>query len=113
MTDLYRQLTTKLDTLVADSPKRWVVALSGGVDSCVLLDLLARDQTQFGGHCVAVHVHHGLSKNADAWANQCQSLCQHLNVEFKLEKVDLGDIQGELVRKDEYGEAVGGGEACS
>ncbi len=97
MTDLYRQLITKLDTLVADTPKRWVVALSGGVDSCVLLDLLARYQTQFGGHCIAVHVHHGLSPNADTWASRCQSVCQQLNVEFKLEKVDLGDIQGESV----------------
>ena len=46
--------------------KRIVVALSGGVDSVVLLHSLKESA---GKGLRAVHVHHGLSPNADAWAD--------------------------------------------
>jgi tRNA(Ile)-lysidine synthase len=48
------------------------VGLSGGLDSIVLLDLLARTA---GHRITAVHVHHGLSPNADAWAALCAEAC--------------------------------------
>lgn len=51
------------------------VALSGGVDSVVLLDLLASLQSRFGYELSAAHVNHGLSPNADAWQSFCRRLC--------------------------------------
>jgi tRNA(Ile)-lysidine synthase len=61
--------------------KRAAVALSGGVDSVVLLHLLK-------DHGVgAVHVHHGLSPNADAWAEFCRQLCRQWGVPLTVKRV--------------------------
>ncbi|HMC45144.1 MAG TPA: ATP-binding protein, partial [Caballeronia sp.] len=42
------------------------VALSGGLDSTALLDAAVRCAGQT--RVIALHIHHGLSPNADAWA---------------------------------------------
>jgi tRNA(Ile)-lysidine synthase len=61
-----------------------IVALSGGRDSVALLDALLAVAT-FRGHALtAVHVHHGLSANADAWARFCEELCAARGVTFAL-----------------------------
>lgn len=55
--------------------RRLAVGLSGGIDSVVLLHALARR----GWHRLsALHVHHGLSPNADRWAAFCEELCTGL-----------------------------------
>src|SRR5688500_10794488 len=65
------------------SARRIAVALSGGVDSVVLLHLLkSRDPG-----VSALHVHHGLSPNADAWAAFCRRLCRQLQVPLTIRKV--------------------------
>ena len=58
------------------------VALSGGVDSVVLLHRL-KDRPGVR----AVHVHHGLSPNADAWAAFCRRLCKAWGVPLAVRKV--------------------------
>ncbi|KTC20998.1 tRNA(Ile)-lysidine synthetase [Pseudomonas putida] len=55
----------------------WCVALSGGLDSTVLLHLLAQ---QPAAPLRALHVHHGLQAAADAWPAHCQRLCDSLGV---------------------------------
>jgi len=67
------------------SARRIVVALSGGVDSVVLLHLLRKTNPRIG----ALHVHHGLSPNADAWAQFCRRLCRRLEVPLKVSKVKV------------------------
>ena len=52
------------------------VAFSGGVDSTVLLHIAC----QTGLPVTAVHVHHGLSVHADAWAARCEAFCDRLGV---------------------------------
>jgi tRNA(Ile)-lysidine synthase len=65
----------------------FVVALSGGRDSIVLLDaLLAAQDARLRG---AVHVHHGISPNADAWAAFCERTCRERDVAFALRRVDV------------------------
>jgi tRNA(Ile)-lysidine synthase len=59
--------------------------LSGGVDSVVLLHMLRRR----GIPVTAIHVHHGLSPNADAWAAFCRRLCRRLGVPLVVEKVKV------------------------
>lgn len=54
---------------------RLVLGLSGGLDSSVLLHVLAVLRARHPFALAAVHVHHGLSPNADAWASFCQRLC--------------------------------------
>lgn len=63
------------------------VGLSGGLDSVVLLHILWRLQQQKQFRLSAVHVHHGLNPQADAWAEFCASLCACLNIGFRLEQV--------------------------
>ncbi|WP_211163146.1 tRNA lysidine(34) synthetase TilS, partial [Aromatoleum diolicum] len=62
--------------------QRVCVALSGGLDSTVLLHVLAGLRQAKGFALVAAHVHHGLSPNADAWLAFCASLCNRLGVAF-------------------------------
>ena len=76
-------------TLASSLPQKVVLALSGGVDSRVLLDLLRQYQRDTGIDCLAVHVHHGLSQNADSWAQQCKTWCQDAQIDLVVERVEL------------------------
>ncbi|MDI1307965.1 MAG: tRNA lysidine(34) synthetase TilS [Methylotenera sp.] len=69
--------------------QRLLLALSGGLDSTVLLHLLvaAKQSNSFELH--AMHVHHGLSQNADAWADFCTQQCELLNVPIEVVYVQL------------------------
>ena len=67
--------------------KRLVVGLSGGVDSVVLLHLLLDLAPRYGYTLSAVHVHHGLSSNADTWARFCRKLCRTWGVPLAVRKV--------------------------
>ena len=55
------------------------VGFSGGLDSTVLLHNLAR-QPLLAGKLSAVHIHHGLSANADAWQAHCETCCSSLSI---------------------------------
>ena len=59
---------------------RLCCALSGGVDSVVLLDTLDHLRTRFGYVLEAAHVHHGLSPAADEWRDFCVRLCQQRGI---------------------------------
>lgn len=60
---------------------RWYVALSGGLDSSVLLHQLVRlSRQQAIPNLHAVHVHHGLQLAADAWPDHCQRFCDRFGV---------------------------------
>ena len=59
------------------------LGLSGGRDSMALLDLLARLASTRGTgirRVIAIHVHHGLSRNADAWLAHCEAECARMGV---------------------------------
>ena len=58
------------------------VALSGGVDSVVLLHQLRQEK-----RIAAIHVHHGLSPNADRWAAFCRAFCKRLGVPLSVRRV--------------------------
>ncbi|MGF1822957.1 tRNA lysidine(34) synthetase TilS [Vibrio splendidus] len=98
MTHLIETFTSVLNQS-ALKPSRLIVAFSGGVDSRVLLELAAQYAQTHGIECCAVHVHHGLSKNADYWAEQCQTWCDALSVSLAVERVSLDIDSGESVEK--------------
>src|SRR5256885_16507653 len=67
---------------------RICVGLSGGLDSTVLLDVLARHLAD-AGRVTALHVHHGLSPNADQWVKFCERLCANEGVPLAVERVHV------------------------
>ncbi|MGH8801853.1 MAG: tRNA lysidine(34) synthetase TilS, partial [Casimicrobiaceae bacterium] len=66
---------------------RVAVALSGGRDSMALLDAALAGGTD--GAIAAIHVHHGLSPNADAWADFCVDQCRRRGVTCKVRHVSV------------------------
>ncbi|MDF7680060.1 tRNA lysidine(34) synthetase TilS [Enterobacteriaceae bacterium ESL0689] len=72
--------------------RQFLVAFSGGLDSTVLLHQLVCWRQQMPAiQLRAVHVHHGLSKNADSWVAHCQQICQQWQVPLSVEYVTLAD----------------------
>lgn len=68
----------------------WHIAFSGGLDSTVLLHLLASlANTETLPPLSAVHVHHGLQAAADAWPAHCQSICDNLGVPLSVKRVQV------------------------
>ena len=67
--------------------KRVAVGLSGGVDSVVLLHVLRELAPECGFRVGAIHVHHGLSPNADQWSRFCLSLCRRWRVPLTVRRV--------------------------
>lgn len=74
---------------------RLAVAISGGLDSSVLLALAAQYAQSIGASLSAIHVHHGLSPNADAWAAFCGTACAEIGVQLELVKVIVPTDSGE------------------
>lgn len=66
-----------------------VVALSGGLDSTVLLHALAHLEPARARGLRALHVHHGLHEDADAWSEQCRRLCETLDVPLRIARVEV------------------------
>lgn len=73
----------------AGRPATVTVGLSGGLDSVVLLHVLARLQTECGFVLSALYVHHGLQAEADDWLVFCRAYCASLGVSFYFEHVQV------------------------
>jgi tRNA(Ile)-lysidine synthase len=85
-------LTEAVGDFLADlslRKKRVAVGLSGGVDSVVLLHVLNTLQPKQGFVLEALHVHHGLSPNAERWAKFCRTYCRSLGVPLAVRRVKV------------------------
>lgn len=71
------------------------LALSGGLDSCVLLDLLVQTRFALGFQFSAIHVNHQISSHADEWAEFCAQLCKTYDVPLISVKVDVPRDSGQ------------------
>jgi tRNA(Ile)-lysidine synthase len=66
-----------------------LLALSGGLDSTVLLHRLACDPALRAGGLRALHIDHGLHPQSRAWAEQAAQACAALAVPFEAVAVDV------------------------
>jgi tRNA(Ile)-lysidine synthase len=73
---------------------RVTVALSGGLDSMVLLHALRAVARAHPLQLAAVHVDHGISPHSEAWARFCADRCAALDVPLQLVKVDVPRAAG-------------------
>lgn len=65
------------------------VGLSGGIDSVVLLDVLARLAPALRLRLGAIHVNHGISRDAGQWVAFCEGLCRARGIPLIVEQVHV------------------------
>lgn len=68
---------------------RLLLGLSGGIDSVVLLDVLAHLAAPMHFELSALHVNHQLSAHAPAWARFCRASCADRGVRCRVVKVEI------------------------
>lgn len=88
------ELLTHCLDLVPASVENCVLAFSGGLDSCVLLHLLAN--SRFLPIIKLWHVNHGLQTEADNMANFCQQQANAHQLELKLSHLNLQATQSNI-----------------
>jgi len=79
-----------------NSGKRIAVALSGGLDSVVLLDTVCKAQAK--NQIYAFHIHHGLQKPADDWLVFCEKLAKKYKIhfDFRLLHLNSEEVKGNI-----------------
>ena len=112
LTGLVSVMTLTLEHLsrqleLAPDSKQLIVALSGGVDSVVLLHALYRLQQagQFPQKLSAIHVNHGLQDDAQDWEMFCKQFCDQRNIPLICRRVTVS-AEGSLenaARESRYG----------
>ncbi|MGY0217377.1 tRNA lysidine(34) synthetase TilS [Endozoicomonadaceae bacterium StTr2] len=89
--DFLQSLEQTLSRFVPDLQQAdFIVGYSGGMDSTVLLDAMC--QLRDAGRLKklrAIHVHHGLSQQADAWGQHCESFCAKRSIPFEIRQISL------------------------
>ncbi len=89
--------TVEVLTRHAVAGQRVALALSGGIDSIVLLDIVSRHHTANPSWLLvfqAVHVNHGISPNANKWVEFCVAECAKRSVPITVEVVDVDRASG-------------------
>ena len=91
-------LTNKDEFLI---DKKIVVALSGGIDSVVLLHFLIK---HYPGKVRAIHINHNLSDYCHQWQSFCKNLCQNADINFKSVDIFIENVSNieEIARKKRY-----------
>ncbi|QGM81725.1 tRNA lysidine(34) synthetase TilS [Otariodibacter oris] len=74
--------------------REFLIGLSGGIDSVALLHLFVQARQSLDLTLRAIHIHHGLSPNADSWVEFCQQLCQEWNVPLTVCRVKVSGKDG-------------------
>ena len=87
------------------APRYWV-ALSGGLDSAVLLRGLAAHRAMLPGELRAVYVNHGLHPDASKWQAHCEYFAASLGVPLKSRRITIVPEPGEsleaVARRERY-----------
>ena len=86
------------DSKISSSPRKFLVAYSGGLDSHVLLHLFSQIVSD-GINLRAVYVNHGLQTDANQWAIHCQTICAALKVPYASLNLHLSIAKGESIEE--------------
>jgi len=89
---LLRKLAELAD--LAGRPDRYVIALSGGLDSTVLTHALATAHDERSTPVLAVYVDHGLQKESAVWSRHCAAFAATLGIEFLSVQADVDEHSG-------------------
>ena len=83
-------LFSLFQALIPTTANKLLIAFSGGLDSTALLSLVKK-LIEKRPHLSlrAIHIHHGLSPNADTWTAHCQQLCKQFEIPLIIEKVKV------------------------
>lgn len=74
------------------SGKKIYLAYSGGVDSHVLLHILATSNYSQLAHLQVIHVDHCLQPESSKWAQHCAKVCAALKLDFQCLTANVSDI---------------------
>lgn len=78
-----------------NNPANLYIAYSGGLDSHVLLYLLAELRQSVKFRLQAIHINHHLQQQSSAWAQHCQTVCEKMQVPLIVADVDAKPLAGE------------------
>lgn len=87
---VYLQVKTALNEYIENGQCAFTIALSGGVDSVVLLHIVHELRSQYPQLIInAIYVNHGLSDFAQQWQAFCQTRCKQLAIAFQAAQVNI------------------------
>lgn len=87
--NLHARLAQALHEAGVERGARLTLAFSGGLDSRVLLELLADVAPGLGLQLDAAHVHHGLSAHAEDWVRLCEAACAGRGLPLRVFRVQV------------------------
>lgn len=93
--DIHPLLQRLTAALAPFSGRSCAIGLSGGLDSVVLLDLLAQIAPQLALRLSAIHVNHQISRFAGQWQQFCCELTQQYAIPLQIRQVTLQRRGGE------------------
>jgi tRNA(Ile)-lysidine synthase len=97
---LFSKFSSNLDFLQPFEERANIaVALSGGVDSMVLLTLTDRWVRQIGGNLTAITIDHKLRESSEAEAMQVKAICEKLGIKHIILKWNHGSITSNIQAK--------------
>jgi tRNA(Ile)-lysidine synthase len=71
------------------TPEKYWIGFSGGADSTALLQAMHERRHELPAPIHALHFHHGLQSEADAWQEHCRSFCAAREIPYLTERLDI------------------------
>ena len=93
-----------LNSIKQSKKTKFLVAVSGGIDSILLLYIVNEIRQNDNYHIRAIHINHNVTKNASKMQNLCIDTCNKLNIELIVKKIDkeINSNLEENLRNERY-----------
>ena len=91
-----------LNSLLQSKKNKFLVAISGGIDSILLLNIINEINKNNKFEIRAIHINHNLSKNSDDMNQHCIEVCDKLNINLivkKIDRLECSNLEEELRNK--------------